>query len=561
MGDLRRFGPEEDKYELQEQLDEGDRAKVYACTRLRYGNRYAAKIVPISDADPNAEKMLRREIRNMRELCHPNIVNLIEAFEMPNEGTIVLLMDFAPGGNLRSKVDHELTLCREQAKPFRGLGRAERCSNYILHQLLDALGYMHEKCIMHRDLKLQNILIVRSKVESTCFELHDVKIGDLGFSKHFLPGLVRATSAFGIDGLVAPEVLHGSYDERADFWNLGIILYWMLCGRDPFIWEVDVESYLDAVAHARLVKCEAWNNLSDHAKNVVLGLLTSEPMRRFGLHECMNHKWLVTEQAPHEPPKKSLGADHVTRAAVRLIAGRMGAAVDSLEFQLGDNSRLRYGSSGGEARVEAFLQSDELLVAVMQETPHAYLGNALTFYTSMGQVITLRGSDAQRRVSFVAPSDSQIVGLQFQGSQLSGIHIKDVMGTASGAVQEISGRVGSSVDQVVFRLRSGQTHSYPHAGTSGGTDHSVLELALDECIVAVEQVCREAYLGRSIVFYTSAGRVKVFNGNQAPGSRHFAAPLGRQICGLQFEGSGLARVITCSHAGDLCDSRSFDIVE
>eukprot|EP00439_Symbiodinium_sp_Y106_P012024 s7586_g1.t2 len=145
-----RFGLHDDSFELGTELGGGSQGRVYACKRLGTGNEYAVKIVNTKAIGLRERTMasLRREISVMRELHHPRIVNLKEAFWEGNLCYIV--MDLARGGDLHSKLE-----------PAVGLG-SEQSSRHVSLQLLGGIAYMHLHKVIHRDLKPENVLIVRS---------------------------------------------------------------------------------------------------------------------------------------------------------------------------------------------------------------------------------------------------------------------------------------------------------------------------------------------------------------------------------------------------------------
>merc|ERR1719223_432004 len=131
------------------------------------------------------------------------------------------------------KLETELEECGEVA--FPGLGGSEQTSRHMARQLVDGMRYMHDHKVVHRDLKVENILITRTtrSSEPPCPELHDIKIADFGLSQ-IMQDNDRALSAVGTPAYVAPEVLEGRYDEAVDFWSFGVILYVALCGQMPF---------------------------------------------------------------------------------------------------------------------------------------------------------------------------------------------------------------------------------------------------------------------------------------------------------------------------------------
>eukprot|EP00913_Durusdinium_trenchii_P015918 g14959.t1 len=156
-----RFGMKDDNFELGDELGGGSQGRVFRCKRLGTGNEYAVKVVNTKAISLRERTVasLRREILVMRELHHPRIVNLKEAFW---EGDLCfIVMDLARGGDLHGKLE-----------PGKGLG-PEASSRHVSKHLLSAIAYMHHHKVMHRDLKPENVLIARSYLgpEPLCAEL------------------------------------------------------------------------------------------------------------------------------------------------------------------------------------------------------------------------------------------------------------------------------------------------------------------------------------------------------------------------------------------------------
>jgi len=402
--------------------------------------------------------------------------------------------------------------------------------------------------VLHRDLKPGNILVKAAG---------DVKIADLGLSKYVGPEVetpqrlnVRRNSVVGSPDFVAPEVLEASYDERADLWSLGVMVYAMFCGQWPF--EITSRNDLRPERHKEIVASikdsASWGLASDQGKAFVQGLLTVDPKERLALDDCKAHAWLKDESSAEKVsiPRK-FSADEGCIGVIKKIHGWVGNAVDSLHLRLWDGSEQNHGSRGGEVEMSFNLQHDEIVLAVVQETRAQYLGNSITFYTSRCQAITVQGHDAKRRRRFVAPVGYQVVGLQFDGSKLVGTHIERM--TGQGSVEEVGGKVGYAVDEVWLKLRTGETRSYGSSG--GGQQSKPFKLDAHDYIVVVEQGRRDAFLGNSVVFYTHAGNVWSLLGMESTPSRRLAIPSGSQLCGLEFSGSNLERAILCPSSGDL----------
>jgi len=493
----------------------------------------------------------------MRELHHPFIVNLHEAFW--REDQCLIVMDLAAGGNLFDKLEQDIM---SMANPFPGLGGAEFSSQYVANQLLEGIGYMQAHRVLHRDLKLENILLSGSSYSDLhkC-DIHNVKIADFGLSKfdcnirgssrHLLE---RTMTAVGTPDYVAPEVLDSKYDERVDFWSFGVILYAMLCGRMPFtVSSLSPDLHKEEVSQVR--GCESWSLVSDDGHDFVKGLLTVDPDQRYGLLQCSEHVWL-REVAANTCAMPLSTAPALKTGTVRgdkvgvvdTIIGRAAGGVHSLEMQLRDGTVHAHGTEGGAVPTTFSLEADELIVGVMQDfSLTELLGSALVFYTSKGRIMAVQGTEARTRRRFVAPGGRQISGLQFDGHQLVGIHLEKVTTESLGAIEQISGRVGTAVDICEFKLRDGTVCTYGDSG--GDIVRGPWKLQREEWIFVVEQFFRDRKLGASLAFYTTAGRVYKLSGMTAVRSPRFAAPFGEQVCDLCFENGRLVKVLTCSCRG------------
>eukprot|EP00930_Biecheleria_cincta_P034518 TRINITY_DN23850_c0_g1_i1.p1 TRINITY_DN23850_c0_g1~~TRINITY_DN23850_c0_g1_i1.p1 ORF type:complete len:625 (-),score=103.94 TRINITY_DN23850_c0_g1_i1:463-2337(-) len=588
-----KFGNEDDLFQLDEELGGGSQGRVFKCIRLQTSNVYACKIVNIEAIGLRSRTVdtLKREISVMRELHHPRIVNLQDAFW---KGALCyIVMDLAAGGDLHGKL-----------KPGRGLGH-ELAARHVSFQLLEGIAYMHLHKVIHRDLKPENVLIVCSRpgAEEGCV-LHDVKIGDFGLSKCLKRvGVVeRGMTACGTLDYLAPEVLTEHYDERIDFWSFGVLLYVMLCGDFPF--EINAVTDLQALYNSsKLNSGGVWATLTGDAQDMVQGLLTIDPAQRLDQVGCRRHPWLAAEVArtpvsgvvsssgeessdQRSPAKAAQGdsagynsstfsaeplrsdalsllereaagaqaASSLPKPALRFwerrrksviqqIQGSVGNAVDNVELRFRSGRTEVHGGQGGFQHRSWRLHHDEVILAIAQEERDTYIGNSLVFFTSACQIIALQGADARARNRLVAPIGSQITGLQFEDSCVTGIYLEHLPSDGGPmAVEQVTGYVGSAVDQVSLHLRDGSVRRH---GVAGGTPVGPWTLEPDEFILLVEQGRRDAFLGNSLVFFTSKGNIIELRGLQAARSRRFVAPPGSQICGLGFDGSLLSRVQTC----------------
>eukprot|EP00929_Paragymnodinium_shiwhaense_P114780 TRINITY_DN83295_c0_g1_i1.p1 TRINITY_DN83295_c0_g1~~TRINITY_DN83295_c0_g1_i1.p1 ORF type:complete len:618 (-),score=131.32 TRINITY_DN83295_c0_g1_i1:49-1902(-) len=563
----RLFGYSDNLFQIEHKIGGGGQAFVFRCKQTHTGWQFAAKIIRVAPGeekkgDTEVERKLqnvRREIRNMRQMHHPKIVNLHASFYEPAENPTecILVMDLATGGDLHSKVEKEV---QSMPCPFKGLGGAELGSQYVSRQILEGMGYMHSRDVIHRDLKLENILIVRAweppkeqeAPGSRPKELLDVKITDFGLSRRVEErALARSLTPVGTLGFVAPEVLKATYDERSDFWSYGVMVYLMLCGQYPF----SIQGHHPDKYHTyvqEIVPCMSWDLVSELGKSFVQGLLTINREDRLNLHHALHHQWIESmpplEQMPELPHAFSVASEGDAKGIVGTIRSWYGAAVDAVSLRLRNGQNNHSGGSGGVRHFSTFLDKDELIIAVAQEGPGLYMGTALVFYTSLGRVIEVRGDEARRRGQFAAPSDSQIVGLQFAGPRLVGILVEDIVDKDEGAIDVICGRKGYAVDKLEFKCRDGRVRSY---GGNGGEMVGPFTLQKGEYIRCVDQDRRDAYLGNSIAIITSKGNVFSILGMEGQKLRRAIAPEGMQIFDLKFEAGSLASVEVCPKNGDL----------
>jgi len=264
-------------YHRGRELGRGVSGQVFVAGKPGCASGFAVKAVDLRRIrlSPNAEreqKKLRREVEILKMLPpHENIIQLMDAFE---EGDwFLLVLELVGGGDL-----YTVLTARE---PPRLL---EREASYVTQQLVDGLAFLHGQRIIHRDLKLENVLVASEKRQRPLV-LYRVKITDFGLSKAVGYGLSEAMSTVGTQPYTAPEVLReGSYDFTSDLWCLGVLLYVLLAGHFPFDKMVSSQLQLDEIA-SRL-------KVSKNAKSIVHGLLRLEPGKRVSLETVQGHEWL-----------------------------------------------------------------------------------------------------------------------------------------------------------------------------------------------------------------------------------------------------------------------------
>ncbi|XP_059907442.1 MAP/microtubule affinity-regulating kinase 3a isoform X3 [Gadus macrocephalus] len=203
--------PHVGNYRLLKTIGKGNFAKVKLARHILTGREVAIKIIDKTQLNPNSLQKLFREVRIMKILNHPNIVKLFEVIE--TDRTLYLIMEYASGGEV---FDYLVAHGRMKEKEARAKFR----------QIVSAVQYCHQKHIVHRDLKAENLLLDADM---------NIKIADFGFSNEFTTGNKLDTFC-GSPPYAAPELFQGKkYDgPEVDVWSLGVILYTLVSGSLPF---------------------------------------------------------------------------------------------------------------------------------------------------------------------------------------------------------------------------------------------------------------------------------------------------------------------------------------
>jgi len=201
-------------YLLQEKLGQGGFGTVLKGMHSETGELAAVKFVPKSSFASFGEmQRVFQEIQALRNLHHPNVIRLLDVAD--HDDSICFIMEFAAGGELRGYVERRSSLPEEEARQ-------------LFKQIVRAVHYIHSKKIIHRDLKLENILL---DANNRC------KIVDFGLSD-YVSSKERTITDAGTEAYLAPEVYSGNSGDsdpyKIDVWSLGVILYALTHGKLPF---------------------------------------------------------------------------------------------------------------------------------------------------------------------------------------------------------------------------------------------------------------------------------------------------------------------------------------
>ncbi|XP_065217888.1 calcium/calmodulin-dependent protein kinase type 1 isoform X2 [Planococcus citri] len=262
--------PIEQKYELKELLGTGAFSEVrLAESKENPGEMYAVKIID-KKALKGKEDSLENEIRVLRRLTHPNIVQLLETYEDKNK--YYLVMELVTGGELFDRIVAKGSYTEKDASD-------------LIRQVLEAVNYMHEQGVVHRDLKPENLLYYSPDDDSK------IMISDFGLSKMEESGIMA--TACGTPGYVAPEVLaQKPYGKAVDVWSIGVISYILLCGYPPFYDENDANLFAQILKGDFEFDAPYWDDISDSAKEFISKLMCVDVEKRYTCRQALAHPWI-----------------------------------------------------------------------------------------------------------------------------------------------------------------------------------------------------------------------------------------------------------------------------
>ncbi|XP_076145186.1 serine/threonine-protein kinase MARK2 isoform X5 [Alosa pseudoharengus] len=252
-------------YRLLKTIGKGNFAKVKLARHVLTGKEVAVKIIDKTQLNSSSLQKLFREVRIMKVLNHPNIVKLFEVIE--TEKTLYLVMEYASGGEV---FDYLVAHGRMKEKEARAKFR----------QIVSAVQYCHQKCIVHRDLKAENLLLDADM---------NIKIADFGFSNEFTVGNKLDTFC-GSPPYAAPELFQGKkYDgPEVDVWSLGVILYTLVSGSLPF----DGQNLKELRERVLRGKYRIPFYMSTDCENLLKKFLILNPSKRGSLEQIMKDRWM-----------------------------------------------------------------------------------------------------------------------------------------------------------------------------------------------------------------------------------------------------------------------------
>ncbi|KAK2885854.1 hypothetical protein Q8A67_016691 [Cirrhinus molitorella] len=253
------------RFEVLETLGRGTYGKVKRAVERRCGKTVAIKSIRKERLRDDLNRAhIQREIEITASLVHPNIIRLYEVFE--SRERIVMVMEYASGGELYEYIQDKQRLPEEEARHF-------------FRQITSAVQYCHKNGVVHRDLKLENILLDKDL---------NVKLADFGLSNRYMRGQCLDTFC-GSPLYASPEIINGLpyHGPEVDCWSLGVLLYALVYGSMPF----DGTSYSILKEQIRHGRYRIPDVLSG-ARSLIGWMLTVKTEDRATVEDIANHWWL-----------------------------------------------------------------------------------------------------------------------------------------------------------------------------------------------------------------------------------------------------------------------------
>lgn len=274
LGDLVGVGTTSKVYKVSYKINtkwSSSQSQLLACKII--DKRGITHGIDVYDIDPLLEQLCR-EVEILKRIHHENIVSFYDYMETKDH--LFIITERLDGGEL-----FEYILSNGPA--------TEEFACKILYGVFSAVAYLHERGVVHRDIKAENLIFFKNS-----YGEDSLKLIDFGFStilRHHLTG-----SFMGTGGYIAPEIRQNkNYSTSVDSWSLGVLLYCTLSAKMPFGVSMDTlpGSIEDCQGLFQLVfPPKTWAHVSEPCKDLISKLLELDPIKRFTAKKALAHPWV-----------------------------------------------------------------------------------------------------------------------------------------------------------------------------------------------------------------------------------------------------------------------------
>lgn len=275
----------EQLFTMGRKLGQGSFGVVREAVSVQTGQKWAIKAINKEKAGSSAVKLLEREVSILKRVDHEHIIHLDQVFETSRK--MYLVMELCEQGELADVLKARGSFSEDEARE-------------IIKDLSSAIAYLHRHDIVHRDLKLENILVSQKEPSGKLY----IKVTDFGLSvvKDGVGHENMMQQFCGTPIYMAPEIIDNkTYSQQCDVWAMGIITYYLLSGSPPFKAR-DEEALYDLIKKGDvLFQEDCWSHISDQAKAAIHGMLRVDPAHRLTASEVLNHSWITGNVNGAEP--------------------------------------------------------------------------------------------------------------------------------------------------------------------------------------------------------------------------------------------------------------------
>ena len=273
-------------FTIQKTLGRGSFGSVYLVLRKKDQKIYALKTVIFENLTKRDQENSLNEVRILASINHPNVIGYKEAFWDEKGSSLNIVMEYADDGDLESKI--------QKMRKEGGMFNESLIWSYSI-QMIEGLKALHDKKIMHRDIKSANIFLVKDK--------HQCKIGDMNVSKVIKEKVLRTQT--GTPYYASPEVWKDEpYSYKSDLWSIGCVIYELCALRPPFNGK-DLDELYSNVCKGNLERIS--HIYSDDLWKMILMLLQVDVKKRVDCNEFLDSK-LIMKKIP-------LAGDTVSQAS------------------------------------------------------------------------------------------------------------------------------------------------------------------------------------------------------------------------------------------------------
>lgn len=260
-----------ENYLVLEKIGKGGTGSVYRVIHLDSNQLRAMKVIKKENLISHFEdNNFLKEIELLKSVDHPNIIKIFEYYE--DDFYFYIVTEYISGGDLYETISKWKDYTESRAAT-------------IFYQILCAVNYLHSTLkIIHRDIKAENILVVKNQNLSKI----NVKLIDFG-AGNFIQSDKKLSHRIGTPYYIAPEVLNKNYNEKADLWSCGVLLYMLLIGKFPFYGKHLKDIYAAVLKGKYDNESEQWNKLSMEAKDLITKLLEFDCNLRISAKDALNH--------------------------------------------------------------------------------------------------------------------------------------------------------------------------------------------------------------------------------------------------------------------------------